>query len=80
VPTLVVAEVTKNLTLASDAACLFIDTNTADGRATGLVRDSVVSCLVLVTVYADTVDKVLGTLSSAMGRQLNDCLRAALDL
>src|SRR5262249_44165929 len=38
-----------------------IDANTPDGTATGLVRDSVVSCLVLVSVYADTVAQVLGT-------------------
>ena len=80
VPTLVVAEVTKNLTMANDAACLFVDTNTIEGKATGLVRDSVVSCLVLVTVYADTVAKVLGTLSSDMKRQLKDRLKSALEL
>lgn len=80
VPTLVVAEVTKNITMASDAACLFIDTNTPEGKATGLVRDSVVSCLVLVTVYADTVAKVLGTLSPAMKLQLKECLKTALEL
>ena len=38
VSTLVVAEVTMNLTMASDPACLFIDTSTPEGRATGLVR------------------------------------------
>jgi mRNA-degrading endonuclease toxin of MazEF toxin-antitoxin module len=80
VSTLVVAEVTKNLTMASDPACLFIDTNTPEGKATGLVRDSVVSCLVLVTVYADTVAQVVGSLSAAMKQKLNDCLRVALDL
>ncbi len=36
VPTLVAAEVTKNLTMASDAACLFIDANTPEGKSTGL--------------------------------------------
>ena len=51
VGTVVIAEVTKNPKLANDPACLFIDVNTTEGRATGLVRDSVVSCLVLVTVY-----------------------------
>src|SRR4051812_41709850 len=80
VGTLVVSEVTKNLTMADDPACLFIDTGTPEGRATGLVRDSVVSCLVLVTVYADTVAKVLGTLSPTMKQKLNDCLKVALAL
>jgi mRNA-degrading endonuclease toxin of MazEF toxin-antitoxin module len=80
VNTLVVAEITKNLTMASDPACLFIDTSTPEGRATGLVRDSVVSCLVLVTVYADTVAQVLGTLSPTLRQKLNDCMKAALAL
>ena len=80
VSTLVVAEVTKNLTMVGDPACLFIDVTTPDGIATGLVRDSVVSCLLLVTVYVDTVAQVLGTLSPAMTQQLNDCLKTALAL
>jgi mRNA-degrading endonuclease toxin of MazEF toxin-antitoxin module len=80
VRTLVVAEVTKNLAMAGDPACLFIDPNTPEGKATGLVRDSVVSCLVLVTVYRDAVARVLGSLSAAMKQKLNDCLKAALGL
>src|SRR3954451_19153684 len=63
VRTVVLAEVTKNLAMASNPACLFIDVNTPEGKATGLVRDSVVSCLALVTVYTDTVARVLGSLS-----------------
>jgi mRNA-degrading endonuclease toxin of MazEF toxin-antitoxin module len=78
--TVVVAEVTKNLTMASDPACLFIDINTPDGKGTGLVRTSVVSCLVLVTVYADDVALVLGTLSPAMKQKLDDCQKVALGL
>jgi mRNA interferase MazF len=74
--TLIVAEVTKNLALASDPACLFIDINTPDGKNTGLIRDSVVSCLLLVTVYADSVQP-LGSLSPALIRKLDDCLRTA---
>jgi len=80
VSTFVVAEVTKNLTMADDPACLFIDASTAEGRATGLVRNSVVSCLVLVTVYADAVTQVLGALSPTMTQKLDDCLKAALGL
>ena len=80
VSTVVVAEVTKNLTMAADPACLFIDTSTPEGRATGLARDSVVSCLVLVTVYADTVAQVLGALSPALKQKLDACLKMALGL
>ena len=55
VSTVVVAEITKNLALAGDPACLFIDLNTPEGKATGLIHDSVVSCLLLATVDADKV-------------------------
>lgn len=80
VGTSVVAEVTSNLTMANDPACLFIDTTTPDGRATGVVRDCVVSCLVLVTVYADTVAQTLGTLSPTLKQRLDGCLKAAMGL
>ena len=80
VGTVVVAEVTKNLAMRSDPVCLFIDVNTPNGKATGLVRDSVVSCLVLVTVYADAIAQVLGTLSPTLRQKLDDCLRASLAL
>jgi mRNA-degrading endonuclease toxin of MazEF toxin-antitoxin module len=78
--TVVVAQVTKNLSMAEDPACLFVDTSTPEGKATGLVRDSVVSCLLLATVDASTVAQVLGTLSPSMARRLDDCLRASLGI
>jgi mRNA-degrading endonuclease toxin of MazEF toxin-antitoxin module len=80
VSTVIIAEVTKNLTMANDPACLFIDVSTPEGRATGLVPDLVVSCLLLVTVYADTVAQVLGSLSPSMTQKLNGCLKAALEI
>ena len=78
VKTVVVAEVTKNLTMASSPACLLVEVNTPDGHATGLVRDSVVSCLLLATIDRDRVDLVLGMLSPGMVGRLDDCLKAAL--
>jgi mRNA interferase MazF len=72
VKTVIVAEVTKNLVMASDPACLLIDVSTPEGKATGLVSNSVVSCLVLVTVYEDTIAQVLGSLSPALRKKLDD--------
>jgi mRNA interferase MazF len=66
VSTVVVAEVTKNLTMKGDPACLFLDVSTPEGKATGLRIDSVVSSSVLDTVYSDTVAQVLGSLSPAL--------------
>ncbi len=80
VGTVSVAGITSNLSMAGDPACLFIDVNTPEGKATGLACDSVVSCLVLMTVYTNTVPPALGSLSTAMKQKLNDCLKAALAL
>jgi mRNA interferase MazF len=76
--TVVVAEVTKNLTMANDPACLFVDVGTPDGRATGLIQDSVVSCLLLATVDADRVDRIVGSLSQHLQSRLDDSLKVAL--
>ena len=78
--TLVVAEVTKNLAMKDDPACLFVDVNSADGKATGLITDSVVTGLFLDTVYADTVDQVLGALSPVSLKQFDQCLKVGLGL
>ena len=80
VNTVVVAEVTKNLTMKSDPACLFIDLTTPDGKATGLLIDSVVSSLVLDTVYSDAVAQVLGSLSPTLLQKFDNCLKVGLGL
>ena len=80
VRTVVVAEVTKNLTMKDDPACLFIDVSTSEGKASGLLIDSVVSSLVLVTIYTDTVGQVLGSLSPPLLQKLDDCLKVGLGL
>jgi hypothetical protein len=76
----VVAEVTKNLTMKDDLACLFIDVSTLEGKATGLLVDSVVSSLVIDTVYTDSVAQVLGTLSPTLLHKFDDCLKVGLGL
>jgi mRNA-degrading endonuclease toxin of MazEF toxin-antitoxin module len=80
VKTIVVAEVTKNLTMTQGPACLFIDVNTPEGQSTGLKRDSVVSCLLLATIDGDRVDQLIGTLPTAMRDRLSDCLKTALGI
>ena len=80
VSTVVVAEVTKNLTMKHDPACLFIDVSTPEGKTTCLLVDSVVSSLVLDTVYSDTVDQVLGSLSPSLLQKFDDCLKVGLGL
>jgi hypothetical protein len=54
--------------------------STAEGKATGLLIDSVVSILVLDTVYFDPVAQELGSLSAALLQKFDDCLKVGLGL
>jgi hypothetical protein len=63
-----------------DPACLFTDVGTLEGNATGPLIDSVVSSLVLDTVYTDTVAHVLGSLLPALLQKFDNCLKVGLGL
>jgi mRNA interferase MazF len=76
----IVAEKTSNLTLASDKAHCLIDVATPDGRMSGLSQDSLVACLHLATMSQDRIDRSIGSLSDALMRKINDCLKASLDV
>jgi mRNA interferase MazF len=76
----IVAEVTTNLGAASDPANMLIDVATPEGQATGLVQDSVITCLHLVTMSDDRIGKVIGKLSAGLLQKIDDCLKAALGL
>jgi mRNA-degrading endonuclease toxin of MazEF toxin-antitoxin module len=75
-----VAEVTTNLAEAADPANRLIDVSTPDGRATGLVQNSLVTCLFLVTMTEDRVGKVIGRLPPVMLQRLDACLKVVMDL
>ena len=77
---LIVAAITSNLTHATDAASLLIDINTADGKASGLRQNSVISCINLATIAEGLVAKKIGELPSILMQKVNDCLKAALGL
>lgn len=76
----VIAQITSNLRRVGDPSHFLIELATPDGQQSGLLHDSVGSCNNLVTVRQDRVDKVIGSLSAAAMRQVDDCLRAALGL
>jgi mRNA-degrading endonuclease toxin of MazEF toxin-antitoxin module len=77
---LVVAEITSNLSRANDPASLAIDVTSVEGQATGLTRDSLVSFLHLATINADRIDAKIGSLMGTLVPQMNDGLKAALDI
>ena len=76
----IVAEITSNSVRASDPAHLLDDVSSSDGQATGLLRNSVVSCLNLATIHESRFERVIGSFSSDLMEQVKECLKVALDL
>jgi mRNA interferase MazF len=76
----VVAQITRTLKRADDPAHLFIDVSTPEGRQTGLLHNSVISCYNLNTVSAQRVHKVIGKIPSETMQKVDACLKAALAL
>lgn len=76
----VVAQITRTLKRADDPAHLFIDISTTEGKQTGLLHNSVVSCYNLNTVNGQRIRRIIGALSEEMMRQIDACLKEALGL
>jgi mRNA interferase MazF len=76
----VVAQITSNTARSGDKSHLLIQVATPDGRRTGLLHDPVVSCNNRATVEQNLVQKAIGILSPTLMLQVNDRLKAALEL
>ncbi len=74
----VVAMITGNLRRRGDASHLFIDPSVEP--STGLRYLSLVSCNNLLTAEQTNIRQTIGHLSDVLKQQLNDCLKAVLEL
>ena len=74
----IIAQITTNLSRRGDKSHLFIDVALPDGQKTGLLHDSLVSCNNIATIEQNLVNQIIGSLSSALMRKLNTCLKASL--
>jgi mRNA interferase MazF len=76
----ILAMVTGNLSDSGRPTNLLIDPATPDGAGNGLSGPSLVKCCNLATVRQNRVIRIIGRLSNSQIQQLNDCLKAALEL
>lgn len=76
----IIAAITSNTSHAHEATQLLIAVATPDGAASGLLHDSAVRCERLHSIPQADVRRVIGQLSAALMRQIDDCLKAALGL
>ena len=80
ISTIVAIITSTNTRVKNEPSQLFIDVSTADGQATGLLHDSTVKCEHLDTVDRWDIHRVIGRCSPALLQQLDDCLKATLEV
>jgi mRNA interferase MazF len=66
--------------IGTDQTQLLIAIGTPEGKASGLKADSAVKCGKLFTVHESLIRKRIGALSALLMRQIDQCLKVALDL
>lgn len=76
----IVVQITSNLRRADEPTHLLIELVTPEGRQSGLLADSVVSCVNLATIHEGRIDRVIGSLPPSLMARVDACLRAALQL
>lgn len=77
----IVAVITSTTRRASlEPTQLLIDVATTEGRQSGLLHDSAVKCERLHTVLQSQIRRTIGSLPATLMQQVNDCLKAALEL
>ena len=77
----VIVLISKNLKhLGTDPTQLPVQIATPDGKLSGLRVDSAVKCGKLFTLHEDMIRKKIGVLCAPLMKQVNGCLKAALDL
>jgi mRNA interferase MazF len=76
----ILAQITSNLRRAGEDTQLLVDATHRDWPMSGLRHPSVVNCSNIYTVEQRNVTHVIGSLSSATMRELDECLKAALEI
>jgi len=59
---------------------LHVDITTAEGQKSGLLHTSAVKCEHLITLHHRLIKRVIGRLPAPVMAQIDDCLKASLDL
>src|SRR5438128_1720588 len=65
----IVAQITSNTRRAHEPTHLLIEIASADGRQSGLLCDSVISCVNLATINESRIDRIIGSLSPSLMAQ-----------
>ena len=75
----IVAAISRSQHRAS-ATQILVDIGTPDGVQSGLRQDSMIQCENLLTIDQRQIIATIGSLTSPLMQQIDDCLKAALEL
>jgi mRNA interferase MazF len=78
--TIVAVITTTNKRAQIEPSQLFVDISTADGRKTGLLKNSTVKAEHLDTIDHRDIVRVIGRFSPGLLQQLDACIKNALEL
>ena len=76
----VVGQLTTNLNDKDDAACFPIEANSVEGKAAGILHDSLFSGYLLSLMSEDRLDDVIGRLPDTAIQKMSVCLKVALGI
>lgn len=76
----VIAQLTGNLLRAGDKSHVLVEVATPEGKQTGLLHDSLISCNNLATIEQRLIDRVIGALGPGLLQKVSDAIKAALEL
>ena len=76
----ILAAITTTTHRSNEPTQLLIDVATPEGQQSGLLKDSIVSCENLATVEQSLIHRTIGSLPPSVMDQVNDCLKASLEL
>src|SRR5687767_4710678 len=76
----IVAQITSLAFRSLEPTQRLIELGKPEGKQSGLRQDSVVNCVNLLTLDKRNLLRRLGSLPAAIMNEINECLKAALDL
>ena len=77
----IIAQITSRTRYArNEPTQILIEAASDVGQQAGLLMDSAISCENLYTVRTDAIVRKIGTLADSVTQQVNDCLKASLEL
>ena len=76
----IVVAITRNVSRVHLGTQLLIDPGTPEGKSSGLIAASAITCENVFTVGQNLIQRVIGRADGSYIRAVNDCLKTALEI